>query len=496
MDVLHLAAECAPLAKVGGLADVLGALPAATTAHGVRPAVLLPMYGGPDGPTAAAAGARVPAGEGTSRYGGEALAWRVWRADPASVGVPVYLLEEPTRFGRPYVYVAPDGEPLPDDRFAVFQRCALDWLAAGDGAPAADVLHLHDHHTGLVPALLAHDRALDALRGTPTVFTVHSADHQGVAPWSVWQGLGVHLARAESVLVESELNPLKAGVNWATAVTTVSPSYADELASRPAVSRGLVETFRAARPRLTGIRNGVDTARWDPAADPHLPAMFSADSLAGKAETKAAVCARLGLDAARPLVVYVGRLMPEKGVELLAEGVERTLRHTDAAVAILGAGDPEHETTMRGLAGMLAREGYGDRLSLTVGFDEALAHGLYGAADVFAMPSRSEPCGLAQLYAMRYGAPPVVHAVGGLRDTVAPWDGQSGTGFWFESFSSAAFAEALRTALATREDAAAWAAIVRAGMTADWSWRAPAAEYAALYRQVSTGARERGGAGE
>lgn len=483
MNVLHLAAECAPLAKVGGLGDVLGALPAATAAHGVSPSVLMPLYGGTGGEVASRAGGLERVAGGATRYDGRPVAYTVHRAHTAAV--PTYVLESAV-FDAPGVYAGPHGEALPAHRFALFQRAALDWLA-GEHAPAVDVLHLHDHHAGLVPALLAHDLEAVALRRMPTVFTVHSADHQGVAPWSVWEGLRVSVPDAETLMVEDELNALKAGVTWATAVTTVSPGYADELATDPAVSRGLIETFRAARVRLTGILNGIDTALWNPATDPHLPATFSAESLAGKAVTKAAVCAALGLDPARPLLAYVGRLMPEKGVELLTEGIERTVRQTEASVALLGAGDPEHETAVRGLAGMLAHDGFDGRFSATIGFDEGLAHRLYASADVFLMPSQREPCGLAQLYAMRYGAPPVVHAVGGLRDTVAPFDGTTGTGFRFDGFTAAAFFEAIRAALAAREDAGTWARLVRNGMTADWSWHAPAGEYAALYERVRGG---------
>ncbi len=488
MNVLHLAAECAPLAKVGGLGDVLGALPAATAAHGVSPSVLMPLYGGVHGAIAAAAGGVDRVAGGETRYDGEPVAYAVHRARTGAV--TTYLLESAV-FDAPGVYHGPDGEALPPHRFAVFQRAALDWLA-GPNAPAVDVLHLHDHHTALIPALLAYDPEAVALRQMPTVLTVHSADHQGVAPWHVWEGLRVSVPNAEPLMVEDELNALKAGVTWATAVTTVSPGYADELATDPAVSRGLIETFRRARPRLSGILNGIDTALWDPSTDPHLPATYSADDLAGKAATKAAVCADLGLDAARPLLAYVGRLMPEKGVELLTEGVERTIRQTEAAVALLGAGDPEHETAVRGLAGMLAHDGLDGRFSATIGFDEALAHRLYAAADVFVMPSQREPCGLAQLYAMRYATPPVVHAVGGLRDTVVPFDpgaspGQAladGTGFRFDGFTAAAFFDAIRAALAAFEDADAWSRLVQNGMAADWSWHGPAGEYAALYRRV------------
>jgi starch synthase len=491
MDVLHLAAECAPLAKVGGLGDVLGALPAATAAHGIRASVLIPFYGGPEGAVAAAAGPIARVHDGRARYDGAPFSYRVWCADASPVGVPVYLLEQAECFGRPGVYVGRDGEPLAPERFLLFQRAALDWLASA-GAPRFDLLHVHDHHAGLVPVLLANDPETVALRGLPTVATVHSADHQGTAPWRLWEAFNVPVRSVEGLLVDDDLNPLKAAVTWATAVTTPSPSYAEELATDPNVSRGLVETFRRARPKTVGILNGVDAARWNPATDPLLPHRYSASDLSGKAATKAAVCAELGLDAARPLVASVGRLMPEKGVELIPEGVERTLHQTEASFAVLGAGDSESETTLRGLAGLMAREGYGDRVAVHLGFDEGLAHRLFAAADVFALPAHHEPGGLSARYAMRYGTPPVVRAVGGMRDTVTPWDGAAGTGFTFDAFTSEAFVAALRAALAVHADPDAWATIVQAGMATDRSWDAAAAEYAGLYRRLE--ARKRVGA--
>ncbi|MEM1115977.1 MAG: glycogen/starch synthase [Bacteroidota bacterium] len=486
MNVLHLAAECAPVAKVGGLADVVGALPSALAERGVDSAVLMPLYGGPHGAVAERAGALTVVSAGEVAYGPDRYPYAVSRADHA--GAPLYLLHEPVHFGPDAVYAGPGGTPLPhaDTRFLVFQLAALDWLVRGDGAPEADVLHLHDHHTGLIPALLAHGPDYAALSGVPTVFTVHSADHQGELPWAVWDRLGVHVPEPEGLLVEDEVNSMKAALHWADAVTTVSPTYADELTSDRDMANGLIEAFRTARPKLTGIVNGVDTGVWSPEADPHLPATYTAADLSGKAVTKRKVCAELSLDASRPLLTFVGRLRPEKGAELLPEAIERVLRHTEAAVAVLGSGDAEHEEAMKGLIAMLASEGKADRLAAVLAFDNALAHQLYAAGDLFLMPSKSEPCGLGQLYAMAYGTPPVVHAVGGLRDTVAPFDAASGagTGFAFDAFTVAAFFEAIQAGLAVVADPEAYARLQQNGMAADHSWGRSAEAYAALYERL------------
>ncbi len=482
LRVLHLAAECAPFAKVGGLGDVAGALPAALADEGVEASLVMPLYGGPDGAVAGRAGPLVRVLNGSVPFGDGFLEYAVWRSD--ALGFPVYLVDEPTLFGDAGVYFR-SAEGLPfangDERFVAFQLAVLDWLASG--APEVDLLHLHDNHAALVPLLQRHADA--SVRDLPTVFTVHSADHQGEVPADVWARLG--LPDAGRFAADGEVNAMRVAVEMAGAVTTVSPAYAAELATDDAVAHGLAESFRAAGPRLVGVLNGIDPAVWNPETDEHLPHTYSTSDLAGKAATKAAVCAELNLDAARPLVAFVGRLMPEKGVEILLEGVDTLVRTTDVSVALLGTGDPEHEAGVRGLAGMLTGDGFDGRLAAVVAFDEGLAHRLYAAADVFLMPSRSEPCGLGQMYAMAYGTPPVVHAVGGLRDTVRAWDGYAGTGFCFDDFSSEALVAAVHAALAVYTDGAAWRRLQQNAMAADFSWAASARAYAALYRRVAAG---------
>jgi starch synthase len=227
----------------------------------------------------------------------------------------------------------------------------LDWLRS-EHTPldGAHLLHLHDHHTGLVPALLTGDSANERLRDLPTVFTVHSADHHGEIPWRRWTYVGVPVRNWESLDHLGVVNSLKAGVEHADRVATVSPTYAEELKAGPEPSHGLDYAFQMAGDRMSGIVNGVDPAVWGPEADPYLPRPFSAEGLRGKAATKRAVCAELGLDAARPLLAFVGRLTPEKGAEVLAPGLERILDQTEAAVAVLGSGYAEHEAALREVA--------------------------------------------------------------------------------------------------------------------------------------------------
>ena len=486
MPVLHVAAECAPFAKVGGLADVVGALPKALAREGVASAVAMPFYGGPDGRLAARAGETESVHTGVVFFEGEWFPFEVFRSDAMSgegARVPLYLIHEPEHFGDDGVYFrASDNTWFArgEVRYVAFQLMVLDWLRS-EHTPldGADVLHLHDHHTGLIPVLQRYDPANAAVADVPTVFTVHSADHHGEIPWARWDAVGVDVPNRAALDHLGVVNSLKAGVEHADRVTTVSPTYARELVASPEPSHGLDYAFRLAGERLSGVVNGIDDSVWDPATDPHLPATFSADDLEGKAETKRAVCADLGLDADRPLLSFVGRLTPEKGAEVLAPGLGRVLDETDAAVAVLGSGYAEHEGALR----QLAERAPADRFSLTLAFDEGLAHRLYGAADFFVMPSKQEPCGLGQLYAMRYGAPPIVHAVGGLRDTVEPWGGGEGTGLRFDAFTADAFAEAVRRALALGADEVA--ALRQAGMRADHSWAGSARAYRALYAALA-----------
>lgn len=484
MPVLHVAAECAPFAKVGGLADVVGALPSALAREGIASAVVMPFYGGPGGRLAERAGPVESVHTGVVHLHGEWFPFRVHRSSAIGPDVPLYLIAEPEHFGDDGVYFRASDNAWFDRgevRYLVFQLMVLDWLRS-EQTPldGTDLLHLHDHHTGLIPVLLRHDPANAAIRDLPTVFTVHSADHHGEIWWEDWNNLGVEVPDWRALDHLSVVNSLKAGVGHADRVTTVSPTYARELVDSPEPSHCLDYAFQLAGDRLSGVVNGVDLAVWDPSTDPHLPAGYSADDLAGKAAIKRAVCGDLGLDADRPLLAYVGRLTPEKGATVLAPGVAEILRQTDAAVAVLGSGYPEHEGDLRAVAD----DAPADRCSLTLAFDESLAHRLYAAADFFVMPSKQEPCGLGQLYAMRYGAPPVVHAVGGLRDTVVPFDGDEGTGLRFDAFTPEAFVEAVRVALAVYADKAAYARLQQNAMRADHSWAQSARAYARLYADL------------
>ena len=484
MYVLHLASECAPVAKAGGLADVLAALPAALQEAGVRTAVVLPLYGGPGGEKAARAGELDRVWSGT--VPGTALRPTVWRArtEPA-----LYFVEEPVHFGRDEIYADEIGDDLPADRFAAFQLAVLAWLRDAPGA-RPDVLHLHDHHAALVPALLRGAAANADLAGLPTVLTVHTAVHQGLVERRDLVALGLDEAFLQAVYTPADeddhLNTLRLGIEQADAVAVPSATYARELVTDADVARGLGRVFRAASDRLVGIPHGVDRSVWNPRSDAFLPAPYGPGDLAGKRLAKRDVCGELGLDASQPLLAYIGRLMPEKGIEILFETVERLARRTDASVVVLGEGPPEQEARLRGLDALLRASGLGGRLAVALRFDEALAHRLYAAADAVLIPSQTEPGGLTAMHAMAYGAVPIAHAVGGLRDTVCP-DGEPRRGVCFDTFSTTALTEAVEEALELWADEPAWAELQARGLALSFSWRRAAEAYADVYRRVAAG---------
>ena len=493
MNVLHLSAECAPLVKVGGLADVVGALPRALARHGVRASVMIPRYGG----LTVRRDERVFAGE--AELSGERHPFTVDRT--MAYGFPLLLVGDEHFFGAPDVYEPQGGwqrdYPYAPDRFYFFQLAALAWMEhEQQQGREIDLVHVHDNHVALVPALIERSGRWKALRGTPTVFTIHNAQHQGVDGEHAWGRLGEDPARYADLSWNQDLNAMRAALRAARASTTVSPSYADELATREDVGAGLQPAFAEAREagRFGGILNGIDERLWNPEEDPYLPATFDADDLKGKGACKSDVCAEFGLDPSRPLAVFVGRLMHEKGADLLPAGIEALVEQRDAQVAVLGTGLARYEDELQALTDRLNPPPQKDlggppvrRVAFIRRFDEALAHRLYAAGDLFLMPSLVEPCGLGQLYAMRYGTVPVVRATGGLRDTVTPFEAETGegTGFRFEPYEPSAFAEAALAGVDAVNEKDERDRLRRNGMTADFSWARSAGEYAALYGAVA-----------
>jgi starch synthase len=473
MKILFVASEVAPFSKTGGLGDVAGALPAALAARGHEVHVVTPRYGSVDPSRWRLE--RHPASVHARGEGGALLHGRMGKAH-------VYLLEHLRFFGQRQGLYGEGGRDYGDNaqRFAYLTRAALDLPRALRFEP--DIVHLHDWQTALGAWLVRHEHAHEAWsRRARTVYTIHNLAYQGVFPKELVPAIGLpwEVFRYEAVEFYDQLNFMKAGLVFADALTTVSPHYAREILT-PEHGHDLDGVLRHRARHLTGILNGID-ASWDPATDKHLPARFSRGDLAGKAACKEALQAELGLPqrAGVPLVAMVGRLAEQKGIDLVAAALGQ-LTSLDLQLAVLGSGDPRHEEVLR-----RAARDRPEKMAVRIGFDEGLAHRIEAGADVFLMPSRFEPCGLNQMYSLRYGTVPVVRAVGGLEDTVEDFDGhRSGTGFKFREYHPQALLTALRRALDVHRDATAWRGLQERGMALDFSWDKSAEAYERLFARL------------
>jgi len=481
MELLFVASEVAPWSKTGGLGDVAAALPAALARRGHRVRVVTPRHGGIDPGRAGLARLEV-----TLRARDERCGLWVHAGGP---GRPeVFFLEHEQLFGSRRGLYGEGGRDHPDNprRFAFLSRAALDLPRALGWRP--EVVHLNDWQAALAAWMLRGEHGTDPfLAGARSVFTIHNLAYQGIFPkgWMPELGLPWEIFRFDrGVEFHDQLNVMKAGLVFADALTTVSPTYAREILTVEG-GYGLDTVLRRREADLQGILNGIDVREWDPATDPNLPSHFRRGDLRGKARVKRALQRELGLpeDAAVPLLAFVGRLAPQKGVDLL-EGALPALLDGGAQLALLGSGDPGPEARLAA-----ASRERPDRLAVRLGFDEGLAHRIEAGADVFLMPSRFEPCGLNQMYSLRYGTPPVVRAVGGLADTVEDWDGgRRGTGFLFQELTPGALLAATGRATAAWRDRRAWRGIQSRGMAIDFSWERSAERYEALYRSLAAGA--------
>lgn len=470
--VLSVASECVPLIKTGGLADVVGALPAALRPLGWEMRVLLPAYRRLRGHL----GAMREVWREPGLWGGEGV---VFAGEVE--GVEVLLLDAPhlyDREGGPYNSAGGD---WPDNaqRFA-----ALSWVGArlareGVDGWKADVLHAHDWQAGLAAAYLTYGGS----GGVGSVITVHNIAFQGWADAAMIDDLRLPREAFHPGHLEyyGGLSSLKAGLVTADRITTVSPSYAAEL-MRPEFGMGLQGVIAARAGVVSGILNGVDTAVWSPEAEP-VP--FGVKAMKGKAANRAALCAEFGMEEpAGPLAIVVSRLTDQKGIDLLPAVIPDFIA-AGGGLIVLGSGDPALEGAMRGL-----EQRFPGKVAVRIGYDEALSHRLFAGADAVLVPSRFEPCGLTQMYGLRYGTIPVVAAVGGLADTVihaSPAAIAAGvaTGVQFHPTDAVAFAQALRQLVALHGDAKLWAKVQKNAMSHPVGWETSAADYAALYEGLT-----------
>jgi starch synthase len=479
MRVLVISSEVVPFAKTGGLADVTGSLPKALRRIGVEADVALPLYRAVDRTrfplVQAGPAVRVPLG-----YREETA---VVMETHAGDGVTAYLVRNDRYFDREFFYGTKDGDYVDNcERFAFFCRSIMEWISRS--RRSYDILHCNDWQTGLVPAYVRTLYLREAaFRSTGTVFTVHNLGYQGLF-WNhdlPLTGLGWELFTPKGVEFYGKLNLLKTGLVFSDILTTVSDTYSREIQTAE-YGHGLEGVLYERRSDLYGILNGVDYEDWNPESDPMIAARYSRDDLSGKAKCRADLLAEFGWTSPvdDPIIGVIGRLTEQKGFDLIEQVGEWLASHS-VRVVILGTGERKYEEAV-GKFGRL----HPDRISFRFAFDNRLAHKIEAGADLYLMPSRYEPCGLNQIYSLKYGTVPVVRNTGGLADTVvdADEDPAGGTGFKFSGYDTEEMKDALTRALAAYSDKPRWEAIVRRGMDKDFSWESSAREYESIYRKA------------
>ncbi len=478
MKILFATPECAPLVKTGGLGDVSAALPRALKALGHEVVILMPAYGGMSVDGSLDAIVHVPA------YGTWPAAQLLQVTSPD--GMPFLLLSCPALYGSAGT---PYGDPAHTSmheqalRFGLLSRVAA--LIGTEHNPCdwrAEIVHANDWPCGLAPLYLHQARAAGQQGVARSLITIHNLAFQGVLPMEACEVLDIApvYRGMEGVEFWGQLSMLKAALQFADAITTVSPTYAREI-QQPALGFGLDGVLRAQSRKLHGLLNGIDTTLWNPASDPLIAAPYDADRLEAKAVNKAHLRKRCGLqEVDGPLLGLVGRLTSQKGVDMVLAGVPALLAR-GAQLVVLGRGDESLESGLRAL-----QEAHPGQVHATLGFDEKLAHQIEAGADCFLMPSRFEPCGLNQMYSQAYGTPPVVTSTGGLADTVtdAGPNLDEGTGFMMLAPTQAEFDLALNRVLQAWKKPALWSDLQRRGMEQNFGWEARAGQYAKLYAQL------------
>ncbi len=479
LKILFLAAEAVPFAKVGGLADVAGALPKALRALGHDVRLMIPRYGSirSDQFHFERVGKPFPVPVGPREE-------MVHMVTATVDGLPVYLLWDEKFFSpRDRIYGF-DDDP---QRFTFFSRAVVASLPVMGWIP--DIIHANDWHTAPVPTWLAYEgRYLREYRHIASVFTIHNIAYQGACGRLILTFARMEYVKHLDVEPAGQVNWMAQGIASADVVTTVSPQYAQDILETEA-GAGLSPLLRRRQDRLFGILNGIDTDYWNPATDPYLRQSYDLSRLRMRAVNKAALQqeARLPARPETPLIGMVTRLDAIKGIDLLGPVLEQLLQG-DVQFVLLGTGDPAYHQMMESLQ---AR--FPDKVRVFLRFDEPLAHRIYAGCDLFLMPSRFEPCGLGQMIAMHYGAVPVVHKTGGLADTVLDYHERPdrATGFAFDAYTPEACIDALERALRVYRDREAWAAIQTRGMKADFSWKGSAQKYVDIYRRAQEMARTR-----
>ena len=471
MQILHVSAECYPVAKAGGLGDVVGSLPRFQNEKGNQASVVMPMY-------------RTPylyshewevVHKGKTNLGHWNFDYTVIKEKFNAQGFPLFLLDINGLLDREKVYGYSDD----NERFCAFQIAVVDWLNSWSELPA--IVHVHDHHAGLIPFMMQHCYAFKRLQYIKTVLTIHNAQYQGAFGWDKTTYIP-HWDSWKRGMLEwnGQINPLASAIKCCWKVTTVSNTYMNELKT---MSNGLEPLFEYEKGKCSGILNGIDYAVWNPATDKYIDHHFSLNDFeAGKLKSKQLLCERFGISADKPLFVFIGRLVGEKGADLLPQVIRDSFDYIGRKMnfLILGSGEPDTEAQLTGLQSI----SQGDYATY-IGYNEALSHLMYAGADFLLMPSRVEPCGLNQLYAMRYGTIPLVRRTGGLLDTVIDMGDPGGYGIVFNHAAVGDITQAIYRATEVYAQKTTFNSLREKIISLDFSWEKSAEEYLSLYKSFA-----------
>lgn len=470
MEIIHVSAECYPVAKAGGLGDVVGALPKYQCKAGHIAKVVMPMYR----TKFLYENEWTVDFKGSSNLGNWFFDYTIIKEPTNKLGFDLFLVDINGLLDRQKIYGYDDDA----ERFTAFQIAVVNWMSSWEHKP--DVVHCHDHHTGLIPFMMKNCYDYQPLANVPTVFTIHNAQYQGwmgweksryIPRWDLWKrGM---LDWADSI------NPLASAVKCADKVTTVSHSYMEELRYN---SNGLEKLFEYERGKCLGILNGIDNEVWNPETDQYLTEHFSVKTVTrGKQKNKEVLCKQFGLDPEKPLFVFIGRLVGEKAAEILPDAIKSAIYHTEsnASFLVLGSGETYIEWEFQQM--VLPYKGV---FNAVIGYDETLSHKMYAGADFLLMPSRVEPCGLNQMYAMRYGTVPMVRSTGGLQDTVVDMGDLDGFGIRFNNATVGDVDYSIGRAVSVYKDKAQMEKMRKHMMQIDHSWESTVDQYTDVYKKI------------
>lgn len=467
MNIFHISFECYPIAKVGGLADVVGALPKYQNKMELTTSVITPFYDNQFVKNSK----RKAIYKSTIQLGEITYPYRIEKIQSPDIGFDAYLVYIKDILDRPNVYNYKDDA----ERCITFQLAVLDWITALEKMP--DIVHCHDHHTALIPFLMTHATPYPNLKEIPTILTIHNAQYQGQLSYDKLYYLPAFNREKIGLLDwDNCINPLASGIKCAWRVTTVSPSYMEELQEN---ANGLERLLRHEREKCIGILNGIDTHTWNPETDPMIISNYQKTNVvSGRKENKKWICNHFGLNIDKPLFGFIGRLVGEKGADLLPDIIKESLHTTDINIIILGSGNSETEEQLKVL-----QEKHAGRYNVYIGYDEKLSHIIYAGVDFLLMPSRVEPCGLNQMYALRYGTIPIVRRIGGLKDTVIDI-GEAGFGICHDNASVQDVCHAIERAVTLYNDQQKYKEIQKQIMKIDHSWDRSAHQYIDIYESL------------